>query len=581
MSEPEKEYETVGSEVEETVTPTAAERLGEVMSEESKSKTEKDSDEPDKSEKKKKDKKKKEHKKLRHGAMSTVSTVIFVAAVVLVNIIATMLFKRYPLSLDLTKEGKYSISEQSEEYVKSVDTDVTVKIFAKEDAFIAVNDYTKQADEVLKRYSENNPHIAIEYVDIDSNPDIVSEYTDQSIKAYSIIVESPSKDANGAQMYDEDGKELKRVRSVSLLDLVSFTDDFENQVKSYGMSGEDYILNYTGGDETTAFAVAVQNNLIAASTADQAFVSAIMGVTDPDPVVVSVLTGRNETADTSYLQKLLLANGYTVQEINITSEDIPADTDLCIVPAPTVDYMEAEITKLDEFVSNDGNMGKNLLYIASYDQQSTPNLDEFLDEYNLEIGTGLVCENDKEHYYTQPFWTVSDEMSKTFAEGLPEDSKILLFGSRPIKLKVEGESGKMKTEALVNSTTDAYVADEKTGKALENGKQIYAALCSKASFGDNGDTTYSNILVVGSREMLSSEYLRFNQYANREYILSVLNGMTGKTSNGLVIEPKVIKGNIFDITAEQIRLLKIIFIGVIPVLTLGTGLFIWLRRKNR
>ncbi len=580
MSRPEDGYETVSAEESETVTSTAADRLSEVISEEKKPK--------DKKSEKAKDpedapapKKKKEHKKLRHGAMSTVSTVIFVAAVVLVNIIATMLFKRYPLTLDLTKEGRYSISEQSEEYVRSIDTDVTVKVFAKEDAFIAVNDYTKQADEVLKRYAENNPHIKVEYVDIDSNPDIVSEYTDQSVKAYSIIVESLSKDSNGTVMRDEDGKELKRVRSVSLLDMVSFTDDFEQQVSSYGMSAEDYVLNYTGGDETTAFAIAVQNNLIAASTADQAFVSAIMGVTDPDPVVVSVLTGREESADVEYLRKLLLANGYTVQDVNITSEEIPADTDLCIVPSPTVDYMEAEITKLDNFVSNDGNMGKNLLYIASYNQQATPNLDEFLEEYNLAVGTGLVCENDKDHYYTQPFWTVSDDISTTFAEDIGEDAKILLFGSRPIKLKAEGEVGKMKIEALISTTDNAYVADEKTGDALENGKQVYAALCSRASFGDNGDTSYSNILLVGSQEMLSSEYLRFNQYANREYILSVLGGMTGKTSNGLVIEPKVITGNIFDITASQIRLLKIVFIGVIPVLTLGTGLVIWLRRKNR
>ena len=57
--------------------------------------------------------------------------------------------------------------------------------------------------------------------------------------------------------------------------------------------------------------------------------------------------------------------------------------------------------------------------------------------------------------------------------------------------------------------------------------------------------------------------------------------MTGKTTSGLTIAPKVIKGNIFDITAEQIRLLKIIFIGVIPAVTLAIGLFIWLRRKNR
>lgn len=34
--------------------------------------------------------------------------------------------------------------------MKSVDTEVTFKVFATEDSFSAINDYSKQADEVLQ-----------------------------------------------------------------------------------------------------------------------------------------------------------------------------------------------------------------------------------------------------------------------------------------------------------------------------------------------------------------------------------------------------------------------------------------------
>ena len=55
-------------------------------------------------EKNKKLSKKTEGKKLKHGLMSTILTIVFVAVVVLVNIVATVLFDRYPITIDLTDE---------------------------------------------------------------------------------------------------------------------------------------------------------------------------------------------------------------------------------------------------------------------------------------------------------------------------------------------------------------------------------------------------------------------------------------------------------------------------------------------
>ena len=50
----------------------------------------------DKKEKKTKDGKKFNAKKLKHGTMATVFTCVFVALLVLVNVVTTMLFDRYP-----------------------------------------------------------------------------------------------------------------------------------------------------------------------------------------------------------------------------------------------------------------------------------------------------------------------------------------------------------------------------------------------------------------------------------------------------------------------------------------------------
>jgi len=77
-------------------------------------------------------------------------------------------------------------------------------------------------------------------------------------------------------------------------------------------------------------------------------------------------------------------------------------------------------------------------------------------------------------------------------------------------------------------------------------------------------------------------YLQFNRYQNAEYFVSVLNGMTGKTTiEGLTIQPKSITGNAFDINESQKSRLKWTFCLIVPACVLIVGIIVWVRRKNR
>lgn len=540
----------------------AEERLDSVVAEEKKAKEKKNK-------KDKKEKKKSEHKKLKHGMMSTVFTIAFVAVVVLVNVVATVLFDRYPITIDLTKDKIYSISDESEEYVKKIDTDVLITVFAEEDDFTNLSTYTRQADEVMRKYCKYNNKISYRYVDIDSNPDIMKDYTDDTISLYDIIVETnPSKD-------------IKRTRKLTVLDLVNFSDEFNEMLSTYGMTAEQ-LAEQSGGavNALSTMTSYYGSSIIASSNAEQAFTSAFMTVTDPNPVTVTFLTGRSELTELSYLQTLLTANGYTVNTIDITSEDIPEDTDVAVIPAPKTDYLAEDIKKLDAFLDNNGKLGKQLLYIASVQQQSTPNIDEFLADYGVEIGEGAICETYASNYYNQQFLTISSELSDNFMQDVgTSDPKLLIQASRPVKLLFD-EKNKIATEAYVKSTDDAFVMNLEDGSTIEKGQQNYVTVSSRVAYEDGGDSIYSNVIVAGSEFMFSDRYLQYTQYQNREYFLSLLNGITHKT-DGIVIEPKVIEGNVYDVNESQKTVLKWTFILIIPVIVLAVGMIIWLRRKNR
>ena len=543
--------------------------LAGVLAEEKKKKSEAGDKKEDKPEKTKKNKGESGSvKKLKHGAMATTLTVVFFVFLVLVNIVATKLFERYPITIDLTKEKIYSISEDSEDYIKSIDMDVMITVCADEKAFSGLSTYTQQANEVMKSYSKYNSKIKYQYKDINANPDFYKDYTDE-VAQYDIIVETNPK--------GDDGKEIKRTRVIGLIDLVQFNDELTQMFSQYGVSVEEY-AKQVGNDLTF---ISYYGNYIESSSAEQAFTSAIMAVTDPSPVTVTFLEGRNELSEFSYFRTLLTANGYTVKSINITTDDIPEDSNVLVMGAPKVDYLPEELDKVDKFLLNDGILGRQLIYVSDYGQSDTPNIDEFLKEYGLEIGKGVVCETYQSNYYQKNYYTIANEISDDFRQDMTNSNpELLVLSSRPVNPLYE-EDGMIKTFKYVSSSKDAYTMDTQTEETLTKGQQNYIVLASKAAFGvDNDDTYYSNILAIGGASIISDQVLAYDQYQNREYILSVINGLTGKTK-GITVTPKVISGNIFDINEGQKTKLKWTFIVIIPVIVLITGLVIWIRRKNK
>lgn len=512
-----------------------------------------------KSEKKdKKVKAKRNHKKLKHGTMATVLTVVFIAVLVLVNIVATSVFERFPLTIDMTSDDSYTISDETVDYIKNVDKKIKITVLAEESEFTSTSKYIRQANEILKNIAKNNKNITVEYVDLMSNPEVKSEY-EESLAEYDIIVET--------------GNNHERTTVVHPQDLVNFSSDFENSFQqNMGATLETFIEYYGGMTAIQSYSTGIESNC-----AEQAFTSAVLRVTDADPKTVTFLTGRKEIASLSYFQKLLTANGYTVNSIDITTQDIPQEANLIVMGAPSVDYTADEVEKVSKFLDNDGKLKKNLLYIESVQQPNTPNIDELLEEYGIKFRDEFVYDSNGSN--ASNGYVFMERANDKFMDDLKDDS-LKLFTSiytKPITIKYSEKS--MKTcEAYVQTSDTGYTMD-KNQKELTKGVTVTAAVGSKAVFVDDG-ADYSNLIALGSEFFLDDTVLQMSQYLNRQWILSLVNGVTGKSAD-ITIEPKTVEGGLFDLTNTQIRVLEWVFIVIIPVIILAIGIIVWIKRKNR
>lgn len=576
----------------EELTKSSNDLLNEIVKEEKENKGKKkdepvneDKDDTEGKKSKKEKKGKDEHfntKKIKHGTMSTALTIVFMAMLVMINVVATTIFERYPVTIDLTKDKIYSMSEESEEYVKKVNVDVLVTIFADENSYTATNAYNKQAVELLKNYCKMNHHITYRFVDINSNPDVVKNY--EEIKESDIVFETKTV---------VDGEEVRRTRKLGMLDMLSFSDDFVSKLSQSGYSIE-LLREQMGSDLAT---LRNYGQYVNGSNAEQAFTSALMTVTDPNPVYVTFLTGRDEVPDIyskqggspfQYFQTLLTANGYNVNSIDITKEDIPENTNVIIVPAPTTDYLDNEITKISDYLNNDGKLGHQMIYVASYSQKETPNLDEFLAEYGLQIGEGAICESFQDNYINYQYITTITEAGGQYKQDIKKSDLTLTSQfSRPVNTLFDKEK-MVTTEKYLLSSPNAFTA--KLGQnemyeivpveKYEEGQQCYCAVSTKTNYEDNGGSTSSNIICIGSEYLLQNNALAAEQFDNSEYFFSLLNGITHK-SDGIFIKPKTIKSTTYEITQKNKQILKWTFSFIIPVVVLITGLVVWLLRKNK
>ena len=144
----------------------------------------------------KQQKKLKNRKKLKYGGLATAITVIFVAVVVLVNVVVTQIGKRYPdFKLDLTTANLYAISDETLDYIRNMDKDVDIAISSDEATFTSDKN-NKMIAETLSKYQGYSDRISVTYFDTTKDPDVLSKYQELyggSIQSNEIIITSGSR----------------------------------------------------------------------------------------------------------------------------------------------------------------------------------------------------------------------------------------------------------------------------------------------------------------------------------------------------------------------------------------------------
>lgn len=546
----------------------------------------------------KRQKKMQVRKKLKYGGIATAVTVIFVAVVVLLNVVVAQVCKRNPDAvLDLTTANLYEISDDTVDYIKNLDQDVEIAISSEESTFQS-DKYYKMISETISKYQGYSDHISVTYFDTTKDPDILSKYQDLyagDISSNQIIVTS--------------GDRIK---------VYSLTDMFEIDQDKY----QSYYYGY-----------ASLSDCITGFKGEQTLTTAIMNVTDSNPKSVAVITKSNgnyifsATQANAYavtaMENLLNDNGYDVKELDMVNDTLDAETyDIVVLPAPANDLTMDAIKKLQDFLQNGGNLGKQLIYVADYTQSVTPNLDAFLKDWNLQVDSSYVREDDNNRNQTvqivasagkgliAPIVSLGD--SENYGGNLANSSlPIVAPLARPIQelpsnngrvvysllqssdtsyaypLTQQASSGEDTTESASEESQEATEAATTetaattsfdTDSAVRGANTVMALSQSQQSTGS--DLIESDVIVLGSMAMMDYYLTQDSSYNNAEYFIGVLNSVCGK-EDSIVIASKDMAATSISATQTQLVTLRTIVVFLIPLAVAAAGIVVFLRRRNR
>ena len=91
--------------------------------------------------------------------LSSITTVLILVAIVLVNVLTVYITDRYPVTIDLTPEKVFQLTDQSKEYIENLSAPVSIQVMTSEENFMASGEYYVQAHSVIEQYEKYSDQI--------------------------------------------------------------------------------------------------------------------------------------------------------------------------------------------------------------------------------------------------------------------------------------------------------------------------------------------------------------------------------------------------------------------------------------
>lgn len=456
---------------------------------------------------------------LRGGTYSLAVTAVVLAILIAVNVFVSVL-PASATKLDISASKLYSITSNTKAVVNNLTQDVTLYWVVqadKEDSVI---------ENLLSKYDSLSDHIQVEKKNPDVYPTFAAQYTDETVPNNSVIVVSGD-----------------RSRYISYNDIYVQTSDM-------------YAYSYT-----TSF------------DGEGAITSAIDYVVAETLPRMYVLEGHGETELPASFADAVEKENVQTQSLSLLTEDsVPEDAACVTIYAPQSDISQEEAEMLRSYTEKGGKL---LVIAGPVKGAELTNLYSLLTDYGVEPVEGIVVESDREHYaFGYPYVLMPDMQSDNITQSLMDSRYHPIF---PVSQGLQVTDSSSVTTLLTTSDTafsktagyslTAY--DKETGDT----DGPFAVAVSIATDGGG------QIVWFSASDFLSDMYNAYSSGANVNLAMNALSSLMGERE-AMAIRSKSLNYNYLTISDSVSSVLKVLLIGVFPLLYLAVGVIAVVEKRR-
>lgn len=491
---------------------------------------------------------------LKKGSIATAITAAFIICVVLLNVLITALANKYPLTIDLTSTKVNSISQENIKYIKAVEKDVNIYIYAaKEDfetgyfseyasAYYNASDttgkYYSQTASLIEKYAKYNDRLSIEFVDARSadSTKLKTQFADFNFNYGDILL-----DCGGRQK------------------LITFEDI------------------YTLYDETGYASSGYYPYTVSGNNIETALTSAIYYVTNDNTAKLGLFTDHCDPEMAIGLLTSLKNYNYEIVEIEGPAiQNIDSDLDALLFYDLKADLTTEAVYSIESFLDNDGKKGKTLLYFGSAASPALPNFEGMLQKWGIGYGEGLLYETASGYYYQNEanfyLFNTQSEYTKSIS-----DNRYAFISSenRPMEI-LDTDENTSVTSLLETSNTAVIKTD--------NGDSTKAPATPVAlAAAQTIENATSRVIAFSSVDFFTTELNNYQDVGNINFVCETLNYSTGRDLVDIELAEKTVDASAFTktISSKNVNTVLIIFVFLLPISVVVCGIIIFVKRKNR
>jgi len=466
-------------------------------------------------------------KKFKYGGYATLVTVVIIAMLIVVNLIVDQL----QVTVDLTRNRLFTLSDQTFDVIDRLDQDIDIISLSRPGAENPV------AMQLIDQYTARNPRINLISIDPVTHPHQVLRFQQDgaSISQGSLIIENSA---------------LNRFKVIAAHELVNFRFDQQNQPIAESLAIEQRI---TG---------------------------ALLYVTTEELPVIYVLTGHDQTPLPVSVRQQMERENFSIQDINLmTTESVPEDAHALMIVSPKRDLTEVEEERLRAFLENEGRA----IFLMDLLPEGLPRFEAVLRSYGVELQRMLVVEQDAQLHVGNPIWLVPSMQTHDIMAPLrTADMRMLI----PVAQSVEIMDVKRRTlniEPLLVTSEQAWGKTdlesqtfERTEEDVQGPFNIGVAVTDEV-FVDNLTKT-TRLVVMGNAAFLNTEFTQ-QIPGNSNFIMNSLNWIQER-EEAISIRPTSLATPRLNINWLQQLILAFVAVILIPLLILGSGLFVWTKRRH-